>query len=68
MGAEAVQAAVAALRAAHDELAALPVDALTAGELVGVLDELESLSCQLPAQSHRLLARWQAETTAKEMG
>ena len=38
MGADAVQAAVAALRAAHDKLAALPIDALTKSELVGVLD------------------------------
>jgi hypothetical protein len=68
MGAEAVQATVAALRAAHDELAALPIDALTKPELVGVLDELETLSCQMPTQSHRMLARLQAETTAKEMG
>ena len=68
MGAEAVRAAVAAMRVAHDELAALPIEALTKSELVGVLDELEMLSCQLPAQSHRLLARLQAEATAKEMG
>ena len=68
MGADAVQATVAALRAAHDQLAALPIDALTTAELVGVLDQLETLSCQLPAQSHRMLARLQAETTAKEMG
>ena len=63
-----MQATVAALRAAHDELAALPIDALTKNELVGVLDELETLSCQLPTQSHRMLARLQMETTAKEMG
>ncbi len=63
-----MQATVAALRAAHDELAALPIDALTKPELVGVLDELETLTCQLPTQSHRMLARLQAETTAKEMG
>jgi hypothetical protein len=68
MGAGAVQATVAALRAAYDQLAALPIDALTATELVGVLDDLETLTCQLPAQSHRLLARLQTETTAKEMG
>ncbi len=68
MGAEAVQVAVAALRAAHDKLAALPIDALTSAELVGVLDDLETLSCQLPTQSHRMLARLQAESTAKEMG
>jgi len=57
MGVEAVQATVAALRAAYDQLAALPIDALTTAELVGVLDDLETLSCQLPAQSHRMLAR-----------
>jgi len=68
MGADAVQVAVAALRAAHDELAALPIDLLTKSELLGALDELETLSCQLPAQSHRMLARLQTETTAKEMG
>lgn len=67
-GAEAVQAALTALRAAHDELAALPIDALTTSELVAGLDDLEALSCQLPTQSHRLLALLQAETTAKEMG
>ena len=63
-----MQATVAALRAAYDQLAALPIDALTKTELVGVLDDLETLTCQLPAQSHRMLARLQAETTAKEMG
>jgi hypothetical protein len=68
MGAEAVRATVAALRAAHDELAALPIDALTKPELIGALDELETLACQLPTQSHRMLARLQTETTAKEMG
>jgi Domain of unknown function (DUF222) len=68
MGAEAVQATVAALRAAHDELAGLPIDALTNTELVGVLDQLQTLSCQLPAQRHRLLARLQLEATATEMG
>ncbi|BBZ18984.1 HNH endonuclease signature motif containing protein [Mycolicibacterium gadium] len=68
MSAEAVQTAVTAMRAAHDELAGLPIDLLTKSELLNALDELETLSCQLPAQSHRLLARLQTETTAKEMG
>src|SRR3954451_8861511 len=68
MSAEAVQATVAALRAAYDDLAALPIDALTKSELIDALDELETFSCQLPAQSHRMLARLQAETTAKQMG
>ncbi|MDQ2636182.1 MAG: 13E12 repeat family protein, partial [Actinomycetota bacterium] len=68
MNAEAVQTTVAALRAAYDELAALPIEALTAPGLIGALDELETLACQLPSQSHRMLARLQAETTATEMG
>src|SRR5688500_9243920 len=68
MAGGSVTEAVAALRAAHDELAALSIDSLTAPELLGVLDELETLNCQLPTQSHRLLARLQAETTAQAMG
>jgi hypothetical protein len=68
MGGDALQATVAALRAAYDEMAGLPIDALTKPELVGALDELEILARQLPTQSHRMLARLQTETTAKEMG
>jgi hypothetical protein len=68
MSAEAVQATVAALRAAYDELAALPIDTLTKSELIDALDEVETLTCRLPTQSNRMLARLQAETTAKEMG
>lgn len=68
MGAHAVRDAVAALRAAHDQLAALPIDLLTRAEIVDVLDELETLDCQMPVQSHRMLAHLQSETTAKEMG
>jgi hypothetical protein len=63
-----VKAAAAALRAAYDAMAALPVEALTAVELVDVLDELETLTCQLPVESHRMLTRLQAETTPKAMG
>jgi hypothetical protein len=68
MGGDAVQARVAALRAAYEELAAAPVDALTTPELLGALDDLETLSCALPSQRQRLLARLQAETTARDMG
>ncbi|KAA0090859.1 HNH endonuclease [Mycolicibacterium sp. P1-18] len=68
MDVDEVQAAVAALRAAHDALAALPVDHLTAPELLSVLDDLETLTCQLPVQGHRLLTRLQAETTPKALG
>ena len=63
-----VQVAVAALRAAHDALASCDLDMLTCSELLNVLDDLETLSCQLPTQWHRALTRLQAETTPKEMG
>jgi hypothetical protein len=62
------QEAVSALRAAYDVLAACDADALTRPELVSVLDDLEILSCQLPTQSLRMLARLQTETTPREMG
>lgn len=60
--------ALAALRDAHDALAACGVDLLTRQELLETLDEVETLTCQLPTQSQRLLARLQLETTAKELG
>jgi hypothetical protein len=63
-----VQVAMAALRAAHESLAACDLETLTHRELLGVLDELQTLSCQLPVQWHRALARLQAETTPKELG
>lgn len=68
MGGGSVREAVAAVRAAHDELAAMSIDALTGPELLEVLDDLETLACQLPTQSHRLLARLQTETTSQAMG
>ena len=68
MGSGSLQSAVAALRAAHGELTALPVHALARPELLGVLDEIETLTCQLPSHGHRLLARLQAENTPKELG
>ncbi|WP_374156893.1 HNH endonuclease signature motif containing protein [Mycobacterium sp. G7A2] len=60
--------AVAAVRAAVDEAAGAGVDLLGRADLVDALDELETVWCQLPALRHRLLARLQVETTAKEMG
>ncbi len=60
--------AVAKLRAAYDAFAAVDFDALTRTELLAVLDDYERLTCQLPTQSHRLLARLQAETTPKQLG
>ncbi|OBK72420.1 HNH endonuclease signature motif containing protein [Mycobacterium sp. 1274761.0] len=68
MSVEVVQEAMAALRAAYDAFAATELDALTRAELVSVMDEFETLMCQLPTQSHRLLARLQSQTTPKEMG
>ncbi|MHA3020545.1 DUF222 domain-containing protein [Mycobacterium sp. BMJ-28] len=61
-------AAVAALRSAFDAFAASDFESLTHAELMAVMDEYEALTCQLPATSHRLLARLQADTTASEMG
>lgn len=67
MSGAALREAVAALRAAHDAVASCDVDLLTPGELFESLDELEALTCQLPIQSHRMLARLQTETTPKEL-
>ncbi|WP_209921864.1 HNH endonuclease signature motif containing protein [Mycolicibacterium lutetiense] len=65
--AQAVEA-VAALRAAYDAFAACDLTALTRTELLGVLDEYEALTCQMPTVLHRLLAQLQADTTPQEMG
>ena len=67
MQAGAVEA-VAALRAAYDAFAACDLTALTRTELLGVLDEYEALTCQMPTVLHRLLAQLQADTTPQEMG
>ena len=63
-----MQEAIAAMRAAHDALAACDIDSLTPAELLAAGDALQTLTCQLPTQSHRVLARLQAEATPKEMG
>ncbi|TMS51504.1 HNH endonuclease signature motif containing protein [Mycobacterium sp. DBP42] len=67
MQAGAVQA-VAGLRAAFDVFAACDFASLNRGELLAVLDEYETLTCQLPSPLHRLLAQLQADTTPREMG
>ncbi|OFB37749.1 hypothetical protein BA059_17690, partial [Mycolicibacterium sp. (ex Dasyatis americana)] len=63
----AVQA-VAGLRAAFDVFAACDFASLNRGELLAVLDEYETLTCQLPSPLHRLLAQLQADTTSRELG
>lgn len=68
MSRQALQDAVTAMRAAFDELAACDLDLLTRSDLVESLDELETLWCQLPSMSHRMLTRLQAEAMPKEMG
>ncbi len=68
MSAVAVREAMANLRAAYDAFAASDFDALTRTELLSVMDDLETLTCRMPTQSHRLLTRLQAETTPKQMG
>ncbi|WP_460359282.1 HNH endonuclease signature motif containing protein [Mycobacterium sp. ZZG] len=68
MSGDDLRAAVSGLRAAVDAVAACEVDLLTRPDLVAALDELETLSCQLPAVGHRLLARLQTEATPQQMG
>ncbi|AFM19004.1 protein of unknown function DUF222 [Mycolicibacterium chubuense NBB4] len=63
-----LQGAVTALLGAFDEVADCGIDLATSAELVGVLDELETLWCRLPAVRHRLLARLQTETTPQQLG
>jgi hypothetical protein len=68
MSSDVVHRGIARVRAAYDELASLPLDALTHRELVDMLGELEILTRQLPAQSHRILARLIAEASPQELG
>jgi hypothetical protein len=63
-----VREGLAMMRAGYAMVAAASMDPLTKAELVDVGDELETLTCQLPTQRHRTLARLQIETTPKEMG
>ncbi|MGV0742179.1 DUF222 domain-containing protein [Mycolicibacterium sp. XJ870] len=60
--------AVAGLRAAFDAFASCDFASLSRDELLAVLDEYETLTCQMPAVWHRLLAQLQAGATAKELG
>jgi hypothetical protein len=63
-----VREAMGNLRAAYDAFAGCDFDALNRTELLSVMDDLETLTCRMPTQSHRLLTRLQAETTPKQMG
>ncbi|GLP77086.1 HNH endonuclease [Mycobacterium antarcticum] len=68
MSTDRVLAAVAALRAVHDELDALDFDALSARETVTLLDALEESECRTAAHRHRALAQLQQQSTPTEMG
>ena len=68
MSGTAVPEAMTALLAAYDAVAACDLENLPAAELLAFIDGLETLTCQLPTQSHRALARLQSETTATELG
>jgi hypothetical protein len=60
--------AVAEMRAAYDKVRTCSLDTLTHPELLDALGELEFLNRQLPAQSHRILARLDREASPKECG
>jgi Domain of unknown function (DUF222) len=61
----AVRDAVTAL---HDALADCDLNTLSLPELLALGDELQTLSCQLPTQSHRILARLQTEHSPRALG
>src|ERR1044072_9247592 len=65
MSSVAIHELGANVRAAHDAFAAADLSWLTRTELVSVMDELETLDCQLPTQWHRMLSRLQYDTTPK---
>ena len=68
MSTEAVREAMANLARGLRRLRRCDVDALTRTEVLSVIDDLETLTCRMPTQWHRLLTRLQAETTPREMG
>lgn len=68
MAGTVVRERVAALRAALDAVADCDVDALTAPEVLSVMDDMEAVFCQMPTQLQRMLAHLQAETTPKALG
>jgi len=56
------------LEAAWDKLGSLPVTTLSAGQVLAVLDRLETQRRRQPAVEHALLNHLQAQATAKDMG
>ncbi|MDT5148296.1 MAG: hypothetical protein QOI01_29, partial [Mycobacterium sp.] len=60
--------AIAEMRAAYDRVAALGIDTLTHPEMLSTLDPWETLTRQLPTQSHRIIAGLQREASPVELG
>ncbi len=60
--------AMTALLAAYDAVADCDLESLPAPGVLEFIDGLEVLTCQLPTQSHRALARLQVETTPQKLG
>ena len=56
------------LDAVWDKLASLPVEKLSTGQVLAILDRLETQRRRQPAVEHALLTHLQAQSTAKEMG
>ena len=66
--AEAVMAALDEFDMAWDKLASLPIHALRAGQVLAVLDRLETHRRRQPTAEHALLVHLQSQSTTKEMG
>jgi len=68
MSSDRVGAAVAEFRAAAAALVERSFDEFTHRELVELLGELETVTWQLPAVGHRVIARLQREASPAELG
>ena len=68
MSGTGLQAAIKGLRAAVDAVAGCDLTLATDTELLGALDDLEMVACQLPALQQKMLARLQTETTPNALG
>src|SRR5215218_787753 len=68
MSSDRVTTAIAAYAAAAAQLAQLDCDPFTHTELLDLLNELETVTWQLPTVSHRIIARLQREASPVELG
>jgi len=65
---EAMMTALDELDAAWDKLASLPVQALSAPQILAALDRLEVQRRRQPAVEHALITHLQSQATPKELG